>query len=175
MKKNIFCVALAVVLAFAVSSCGGEVKTNTDLLTIEKGWVLSAATSSPAYELSDGSFATDLIADGYLYDCELDEVITFSANGTQTINPGANICGEEIGGYTQEVAGLWSFNEDETILNMQIPFFYNDEYTSYDSESEAATILALNENELRVKYTFNVVDNPAKEAVSFTLTYVPVK
>ena len=167
--KKVLVLALVAVFAVALTSCGGKKeKTNTDKLCIEKGWVLSAATSSPDYLMANGSYAKDLINDGYLFDYEVDDIIKFNANGNQVINGGKLI--PEEGDYqaTDKGVGTWSFNSDETYLNFQIPFFYDDQV-------ENAQILALSETELRVKYTFNATDNPAKEAYSFILTYVPVK
>lgn len=168
MKKLtlVFTVVLAMGVLF--TSCKKD-KTNTELLTISKGWVLSAATSSPAYALSDTSFATNLMTDGYLLECELDDVIKFSENGAQTIVPN-DVC---VDGYQLETAALWSFLEEETILKMQLPFFYNDDWTSYDAEFEECKILSLTEDELRIKFTFNDDETPAKGTYSFTLTYVP--
>jgi len=169
MKKLtlVFTVVLAMGVLF--TSCKKD-KTNTELLTITKGWVLSAATSSPAYLLSDDSYATNLMTDGYLEECELDEVIKFSEKGAQTIVP-KDVCTDF--GYQAETSALWSFNEDETLLKMQIPFFYNDDETSYDEEIEECTILSLTEDELRIKFTFNDDKTPTKGTYTFTLTYVP--
>lgn len=153
-------------------SCKKEDKTNTALLCNKNGWVLKGAASSPAYALANGTFATDLINQGYLFECEVDDIIKFTENGGQTINPGEKLCED---GYQKEVAATWSFNEDETELTMQIPFFYNDEVTSFDAVQETVQILSLTETELRVKYTFNDDESPAKGTYSFTLTYEPYK
>ena len=171
MKKLtlVFTVVLAMGVLF--TSCKKD-KTNTELLTISKGWVLSAATSSPAYALSDTSYATNLMTDGYLLECELDEVIKFSEDGAQTIVPN-DVC--EDFGYQMETAALWSFQEDETILKMQLPFFYNDDNTSYDADFEECKILSLTEDELRLKFTFNDDEVVTKGTYSFTLTYVPAR
>lgn len=158
-------------VCFSLSSCSKE-ESKTDLLTKpSKGWVLSGATSSPAYELSNGSFATDLMEDGYLKEYEKDDIIKFSEDGGQTISPGKLV--DPYDGYQKVVAATWSFSDDETILNMQIPFFYNDEGTSYDSDIESCEILSLTNDELRIKYTFS--DDPVKGKYSFTLTYVHAK
>jgi len=172
MKKGTLILTAVIAMAVIFSSCKEKEKTKTELLTIKKGWVLSAATSSPAYALSDGSFATDLMKDGYLYECELDEVIKFTDNGAQTIVP--NTLCEEFG-YQTETAALWTFEDDETILKMQLPMFYNAAGTSFDEEFEKCQILALTEKELRLKYTFTDTENPTKGEYSFTLTYVPAK
>ena len=167
--KKVLVFALVAVFALSLNSCGKKKeKTNTEKLSIEKGWVLSAATSSPAYQMSDGSYATNLISDGYLVSYEVDDIIKFQANGNQIINGGTNV--PETGDYqaTDKGVGTWKFNSDESKLTFQIPFFYDD-------EQETADILELSETQLRVKYTFNATDVPSKEAYSFTLTYVPAK
>lgn len=166
MKKNLLIVAILAIFAGLFSACGPIEESDEALLTQSKGWVLSTATSSPAYALADGSFATDLIRDGYLYDCEVDDILYFHANGGLAINPGANLCEET----DTEYASTWSLTSDENgkFLKFQIPFFS-------DEELEVAEVLALSTNELRVKYTFTDDENPAKGTYSFTLTYVPAK
>lgn len=166
MKKNLLIVAILAIFAGLFSACDPIEVTDEALLTQSKGWVLSAGTSSPAYALSDGSFATDLIKDGYLYDCEVDDILYFHANGGLAINPGANLCEET----DDEYDSTWTLtsNENGKFLEFQIPFFY-------DNELEVAEVLALSAEELRVKYTFTDDESPAKGTYSFTLTYVPVK
>lgn len=166
MKKNLLIVAILAIFAGLFSACDPIEVTDEALLTQSKGWVLSAASSSPSYALSDGSFATDLINDGYLYDCEVDDILYFYANGGLAINPGANLCEET----DDEYASTWTLtsNENGKFLEFQIPFFY-------DNELEVAEVLALSAEELRVKYTFTDEESPAKGTYSFTLTYVPVK
>lgn len=167
MKKNLLIVAVLAIFAGLFSACDPIEVTDEALLTQSKGWVLSAGTSSPTYALSNGSFANDLIKDGYLKDCEVDDILYFHANGGLVINPGANVCDET----DAEFASTWKLTSDENgkFLEYQIPFFDDDEL-------EVAEVLALSADELRVKYTFTAVESPAKGTdYSFTLTYVPVK
>lgn len=167
MKKNLLIVAILAIFAGLFSACDPIEVTDEELLTQSKGWVLSAGTSSPPYKLLDGSLATDLIKDGYLYDCEVDDILYFYANGGLAINPGANVCEETP---ADEYASTWSLTSDENgkFLEFQIPFFNSDKL-------EVAKVLALSAEELRVKYTFSDDESPAKDIYSFTLTYVPVK
>jgi hypothetical protein len=130
-----------------------------EFLTNKKGWVLESATSSPAYELSNGTFATNLMTEGYLEECELDEVIKFAENGGLTVNPGDDVCDGET-----EYASTWSLSEDLNYLSFQIPFFY-------DNELEKCQILSLTKDQLRVKFTFDDYESDAKTKYSFTLTY----
>ena len=163
MKKNLFFIAICAILVVGLSSCQDE--TNTSYLTTSKGWTLTAATSQPDYELIDGNSISSLF-DGYFKDCELDDIIYFKEDGSQTLDPKSDLCED---GYTETTAiGVWSFNEDETKLNMQIPFFY-------DSEDETVDIVTLDKNTLKINYSFIEDDgNPAKEQrpYTFTLTYM---
>ncbi|MCQ2285879.1 MAG: hypothetical protein MJZ76_03265, partial [Bacteroidales bacterium] len=148
--------------------CGKKEKTNTDKLCIEKGWVLKAATSQPAYVMLDGTQIADLFDGGYLEPGEKDDIIAFSANGTQVIKPGDNL----NGGYQQEVGGYkWFFNNDESILNFYVPFFYKEAADVVDE----GTIVSLTETELKVNVKVNDDDPYTKGNYTFTLTYVPVK
>ena len=85
------------VRAYATNSVGtvyGEQRSftttaasTTDMLCIPSGWILSAATSSPAYVMSSGLLVSNLMS-GYLYNIELDDVIKFYPDGTMSILPG---------------------------------------------------------------------------------------
>lgn len=168
MKKTLFVMAIAAM--FALNSCDPTVKTNAELLTgATNGWVLASATSEPGYVLSSGKTATDLMNDGYLYESELDEIITFKEDGVQIIDPGKNIDPEW--GYQTPVTANWSLSPDQTTLFMQVPFFYNNDGTSYDAEVENCQIVSLTNKELVVNYTFTDETSPAKGVYTFTLTY----
>lgn len=176
MKRNILVFALIAIFALTLSSCGKKEKTNTEKLCIEKGWVLKAATVTPAVPVGEGT-TNDWFAD-YLYGYEQDDIIIFNANGGQTINPGNKTPDEEQDGYIESKASTWKFNNDETSLEFQIPFFYNlDEIPArtFDPEFETATISKLTETELVLIYKRNI--NFAKNGVEYTwtLTYAPAK
>ena len=168
MKKNILSViAIALVGIIAFTSC--EKQTMTDYLTTEKGWKLTAATTTPYWTLNDNTQITDLIAGGYVYECETDDVIKFNADGYEYMNPGANVC--EWQPSQESSLGKWEINEESKVLNMQIPFFY-------DEEMESCKIVTLNKDELQVQYTWELTENDAKGVpgtYTFTLTYERVK
>ncbi len=173
MKKLFGILAIAAMFVVSFTACDTTTDpTAADYLCQSKGWVLADATSSPAYLLSDGTHITNLMNEGYLYDYELDDIITFNANGSMTINPGSNIDPEY--GYQQEVASTWHFNADTTVIYYQIPFFYDDNGTTFDAELENAKILYIHENEIKFAYTFKD-DASAKGEYTFYLTYVPAK
>lgn len=167
MKKNILMAAFIAVLAFGLFSCNKDEKTATQYLTIEKGWQLSEGSIDPAYQFADGSQTSNLM--DYLYACEQDDQIFFKENGSETIKTGV-LCDEGLQGA--EVAALWHFDDPEnaTVLYMQLPFFYNADFTSYDEELENCTIMTLNDEMLKMKYTFQLA---ADERYTFTMTYLP--
>ena len=180
MKKVLSVLAVAALFLVSFSGCGHD-KTATELLTQKNGWVLSSATSSPAYQLSDGSFATDLMTEGYLMAWELDDIIVFNENGSHLLKPGKNIPESAADGYVAETSlGNWSFDKAENpeFISMQVPFLYDYDAEgnfTFDAPAEKCQILALTENELRIKCTIDDTENPAKDVYSFTLTYVPAK
>ena len=172
MKKTFLVLAAAAMIILGFTSCGGD-KTYTEILTEQtKGWVLSAATSDPAYELSIGRTTANLL-DGYLYEEEIDDIITFKENGIMTIDPGTKTNPDY--GYQGTVIANWNLSADQSTLNMQIPFFYDGTNMMYDAEVESCKISSLTNKELVITYTFNDDEAPAKGTYTFTLTYVPAK
>ena len=167
MKKSILSViAIALVGVFALTSCKDN-KTMTDYLTIEKGWTLSSATTTPYWTLNDNTQISDLF-EGYVYDCEKDDVIKFKADYFEYLNPG-EVCEDQP---SQESSlGKWAINEEEKVLDMQIPFFYDDEV-------ESCKIINLVKDELKVSFTWTLTEGTAKGkpgTYTFVLTYVPAK
>lgn len=172
MKKTFFALAIAALFAVNFSSCE-KIKTTAEILTENtKGWVLSAGTSDPAYILQSGRSIENLL-DGYLYDCEKDDIIIFQENGTQVINPGSEIDPEW--GYQTTTLATWSLSDDNTHLFMQIPFFYDKTGLTYDIEQEECRIVSVSPKELVVEFAFNDNESPSKGEYKFTLTYVPAK
>lgn len=176
MKKTLFAMAIAATLVLGFNACDPQEKTLTDYLTAPKnGWVLEAATSTPGYVMSSGAIIDNLM-EGYLYDYEKDDIIKFTADGIETIEPGA-IIADDGSAYQEAISTTYTIleNLDGKFLNMQVPFFYNDDYTSFDAQVEVCEIINLDENQLKIRCTINDDENPAKPTYSFTLTYVPAK
>lgn len=168
--KKLQVIALAfVAFVMLFSSCKKTDETNTALLCYKNGWVLTAATTSPAYKMSDGSNCTNLM-ECYLQECELDDVIAFTEDGGQTINP-KEVCTDF--GLQSQKASTWKFNADETYLYCQLPFFYNDNEDSFNEKQENCKIMSLTSDELKLAYTFEVYDvvSKAAEEYTFYLTY----
>lgn len=168
MKKALVVMAVAV-LAVVFNACTPQVKTTTDYLTGAKnGWVLSAATSSPAYVMENGEIVTDLMNGGFLYDYELDDIIAFTAEGVQTVDPGKNV-DPEGHGYQSVVSYLWHLDQaNEDWIYMQIPFFYDD-------VQEYCHILNIDENQMTLNCTINDDEPTTKGTYTFNLVYVPAK
>ena len=157
--------ALAVVFVF--TSCNKQ-KTMTEMLTIEKGWVMSTATTTPYWTLNDNSQISNLF-DGYVWECEKDDIIKFKEDGFEYLNPGANVCEDQA---SQESSlGAWKLDEETKDLQMQIPFFY-------DEASENVKVVELTEELLKINYTWDLVETGSKGVpgtYTFTITYVPAK
>ena len=168
MKKSILSViAIAMVAVLAFTSCDKQ-KTQEAFLTTEKGWTLSTAECPGGLVMDNDATITNLF-DGYVWDCEKDDVIKFNADGYEYLNPGENLCDDQAS--LEQPLGKWALDVDGEVLDMQIPFFY-------DEEVESCTLLNLVKDELKVQYVYEQLDTPAKTKpgkYTFILTYVPAK
>ncbi len=170
MKKTLLVAAMAAVCAVFFTACPGPVeKTTADYLSSpKKGWVLESALCNPPYEMENHELIGDLV-NGYLYDFEKDDIITFTADGVQTIKPGNLLPGEEEYGYTEDVTYLWRVDEaNDGWIWMQVPFFY-------DEVQEYVHIITLDENQFKCLCTFNDDEIVTKGTYTVTLNYVPAK
>ena len=167
MKKVIFSVMVVAVATMVFSSCDKD-KTNTEMLTNKKGWKLVEATSSPSYELANGSKISNL-RDGYLRDFELDDIIFFKEDGALTVDPGSKLpAAEQAGWKTAKTIGTWAFLEKETKIKMQIPFWY----PANEADTRDADVVDLNlldKDNLRVSLTFTEAETGFK--YTFALVY----
>lgn len=171
MKKSILSViAIALVGVFAFTSCNRD-KTMTDYLTTEKGWTLSEATTTPYWTLNGSNAQITNLFDGYILDCEKDDIIKFNVDGYVYFDNGKDVCEDYPSNETS--LGKWAINEEDMVLDMQIPFFGTE-----DTEVESCKILNLVKDELKVNFTWTLTEDPAKGVpgtYTFTLTYVPAK
>ena len=169
MKKVL---VFALVAVFALSSCGNKKeKTNTEKITNAKGWEMVSATITPAIEVS-GEMTNDWF-DKYLYDFEQDDYLVFNENGGMIIKPGNKLPGENEDGYVAEQASTWQFNNDETKLTFQIPFFYapGNPARTFDEPFETATISKLTETEMVLIYEANLDFAKGLTKYTYTITY----
>ena len=171
MKKAFLALAVAALAVFFTACPGPVEKTKAELLASPKnGWVLSAAESAPAYHMASGEYVTNLM-NGYLYDYELDDIMTFTVEGVQTLDPGANIDPEW--GLQEATAYLYSFDAaDDEWIYMQVPFILdaNDQIMQVRCH-----ILDLTEETFKFNCTIDDYADPAKAEYTFTLAYVPAK
>lgn len=173
--KKVLVLALVAIFALSLSSCGNKEKTNTEKITTAKGWVLKAATVTPAVPVGEGT-TTNWYGD-YLYEYEQDDIIVFNANGSFVIKPGNKLPGDNEDGYITEKADTWTFNSDETKVTMQIPFFYDIDETparTFNKQQEVAEISSLTETEMVLIYKANTTFAKGTD-YTWTLTYQAVK
>jgi hypothetical protein len=112
MKKWIWQPFLAIILtSFALTSCKKDKdneKTNTEKLT-EAPWKYDKAEA----DLDKDGKADVPIPDSEIEICERDNVITFMANGSGTIDEGQIKCDA---GDPQSMAFSWTFKDGEKII-----------------------------------------------------------
>jgi hypothetical protein len=169
--KKFFLAVFTAIIAFSFIACDKD-QTTEEMLTQTKGWTLTEATSSPAYELLSGGKITNLF-DGYIQACELDDIIYFNENKSQTLNFGKVRCDWDPD--VKEVSlGNWNLIDD-THLKFYFP--------AYEQQLEAV-ILKIDDETLKLQFNFDEDDgeNPAKfyrgpkdsktvRNYTFTLTY----
>ena len=143
--------------------------TMTELLCNPNGWILTEATSSPAYIMSDGCYLSNLF-DGFFFDFEYDDVFLFKENGMMIGNPGNLLPppgftdNESAFPYVTSEIGSWYFHNDSTCITMQVPFFY-------DEVLEKCQLLSLTQDEFKVSLKVNFADKG--QEYTFYLRYVP--
>lgn len=137
MKKIAFFVLGA--LTISMISCEDDPvpKTNTQLLT-QGSWKFSSATAN-------GSDAS-----GFLQACQKDNIYTFVAAGTGTIDEGPSKCNS---GDPQTVAFNWNFASNETILHISTLLF--------SGTSNDLTIETLSETQLIVNFPYTPPIGPS--------------
>ena len=145
--------------------------TKEELLTQEKGWKITSATSDPPYELGDGTSTSNLF-NGYFYDCELDDIIFFLKDKTQFLDPGKKLCDN----YPSGNLGNWDLLDNE----QKLQFHFLDIEGLFE-----ATILILDKTTLKLslameeddgmktspKYRGVRGDSKTVKNYVFTLTY----
>jgi len=179
MKKTLFALmALTLVCAITLSSCSKKEedpepivpKTKTELLTQSKGWMLIAATSSPAFPSGESQYA-DLFNSPVINDWDKDDVFYYGADFSVKVNPGAKLppSGKIEDGYIAEKSlGAWKFKNNETILEHYYPFFYEDD------EAEDMTLVDLTETKLVLQFKWQP-DLDKKTDYTWIYTFAPKK
>jgi hypothetical protein len=106
--KKMFLAVLTAIIAFSFLACEKTDKTNEEMLTTKKGWVMTAATSNPPYIMSDGSGAAypDLYKNVF-EKYELDDIYTYA---TVADGQALKVDPKTIGAYGYqkiETLGIW--------------------------------------------------------------------
>jgi hypothetical protein len=149
MRKQLLLTSsiLAIALLF-VTACGKEndaapAKTKTQLLS-QATWKFSAATVG----------GTDVSA--FLQTCQKDNILTFVAAGTGTIDEGATKCNAAD---PQSNPFTWNFQSGETILFISA--------TLFTGGSSTFTLVSLSETQLVVSQNVTVSGSSQNAVVTF--------
>ena len=138
MKKHLLLLSgLVLFLFFSCKEDAPEPKTKTQLLT-QGTWKFSAATAN-------GSDASS-----YLQACQKDNIYTFAAAGTGTMNEGPTKCNA---GDPQTSTFNWNWATNETILHINTPLF--------SGSGNDFTLVSLTETELKVSFTYTPPIGPS--------------
>lgn len=113
-KQPFFLLFFLAISSFIFISCSNKEttpppKSKTELLT-QNSWKFSSATAN-------GSDAS-----GYLQTCQKDNIYTFAAAGTGTIDEGLTKCNVSD---PQTTPLTWNFASNETILHISVSLFSN--------------------------------------------------
>jgi hypothetical protein len=158
MKKT-FLAAMALIVAFAFTSCDPVEKSKEELLTQKKGWIITQATCTPDYQLNNDEWVdTDLLNGGFFFDCEKDDIYFFNSDKSFVRNFGSNKCEGEDG--KEENMGRWAFQENDTWVQ-----FYMTAYYDFDNEEYfklRGIIKELDETTLRLEVPIDETNELAK-------------
>ena len=142
--------ALALVVLFAGSCKKSDTAplplTKTQLLS-QSSWTFLSATAS----------GTDVTNNAALT-CFKDNIITFSSNGSFTINEGINICSPSTAG-----SFTWSFQASETQLVLSAPLI--------PGGSSTFTLVTLNGTNLIISQNVTIPPSPTAIPVVFTFKH----
>jgi len=138
------CAALISILFFvACKKSSSHPKTNTDFLT-QSSWKFDHATVN-------GVDVSPL-----LKPCQTDNVLTFSSNGSGTLDEGATKCDSTA---AQTDPFNWSFASNETVLHVSTVFF--------TGGSSDFTIVTLNDTQLILSQQITVSGATEPAVVTF--------
>ena len=133
-------------LALVLTACKKtHIKTKTELLT-QTTWRFDKATA----------LGTDISSQ--IPSCIKDNIITFVSNGTGTISEGINICVPPTSGNL-----TWSFQTNETMLNLSAPLF--------PGGSGSFTIVTLNETNLVISQQMTLPPPAPQIPVTVEITF----
>jgi hypothetical protein len=134
MKLN--CLKLLTLVAiFALASCSKDDDPSTvELLKSDKGWILTALVTDPAYDIF-GTQVTDLYAQ--FEACAKDDLYFFQDDNKYLFDEGATKCDPTD---PQTDTGTWLLSTDEKVMTV---------------DGESWDIIEINKNTLKVKYVYS--------------------
>jgi len=148
MRKQLLLTISILAIAFLFTGCGKEkdpapAKTKTQLLS-QATWKFSNATVG----------GTDVSA--FLQTCQKDNILTFAAAGTGTVDEGTTKCNA---GDPQTSPFTWSFQSSETILFISA--------TLFTGGNSTFTLVSLSETQLVVSQNVTVSGTTQNAVVTF--------
>ncbi len=167
MKKSILSViAVALVGVFAFTSCNKD-QTKKDFLTQSKGWKMVEATCATGITTTTNNKIYDLMdtENGYFFECEKDDILTFKEDGYVYFNPGKNVNDEGMDLYpSQETAmGTWTLDEENDILTTHFPWEYDFVTPANNGPAFNCNVVTLDEGKMKLTFTLKVTASPAKD------------
>ena len=161
--KKIFLAVLTAMIAFSFLACDKTDKTNEEMLTTKKGWVMTAATSDPAYIMDDGTgnHVTDLYKNMF-ETYEKDDIYTYA-----TVEDGQalKVDPKTIGtyGYQKlETLGIWRLFDNDKQLVTKVPGFYDFDEKTGVWTMDVVSNVTISETTLTYSYTWKTNDPAAK-------------
>jgi len=167
MKKT-FLAAMALIIAFAFSACEKTETPETptpeptkeEMLQTAKGWIMTAATSDPAYIMADGSgnAFTDLYKN-FFESYELDDIYFYKEGGALEVDPG------QIGEYgyqKKETLGVWKLFSNNTKLVTKVPGFYDYDEVNNVWIMDEVNLIDITSTTLKYSFKWNVSDTKSK-------------
>jgi len=159
MKKT-FLAAMALIVAFAFSACEKPEPTKEEMLQAKKGWVMTAATSDPAYIMDDesGNAFTDLYKN-FFEDYEQDDIYFYKEGGALEVDP---LSIGEYGYKKKETLGVWRLFNSDTKLVTKVPGFYDYDEVNKVWIMDEVNVIDITETTLKFSFTWKVSDAKAK-------------
>jgi len=159
MKKT-FLAAMALIVAFAFTSCIEPVEpTKEEMLQAKKGWVMTAATSDPAYIMGDetGNAFTDLYKN-YFFDYELDDIYFYKEGYALEVDP---VKTGEYGYQKKETLGIWRLFSNDTKLVTKVPGFYDYDEVNKLWIMDEVNVIDITETTLKYSFTWKASEEKA--------------
>lgn len=144
---------LVVSLFAIVVSCSKKSSgpTKAELL-VSSPWLFN----STGLDVNKDGFVDTNLPAGYLNNCDLDNILTFNADGTGIVDEGALKCDP---GNPQTTPFTWTFNSSETIINFPSAVFNNITGDVVIQKLTATELILQKEVNIGAPTTVNIIIN----------------